>query len=157
MNKKKTLIYSGILMIIVWIIAVVHGLHSMSNQQIPDCEIKRSQLSSFIIVGDIISTKYLYSNHGYKHLIILRPTTIEIYKRELSKHDPFWGIYDKKKNLVYFVLSYWDSSIEKKVWKNVKIDSWKEYDIEMTNKFEGNLFQLPDSLVQYENENTIRL
>ena len=157
MNKKKTLIYSGILMIVVWIIAIVHGLHSMSNQQIPDCEIKRSQLSSFIIVGDIISTKYLYSNHGYKHLIILRPTTIEIYKRELSKHDPFWGIYDKKKNLVYFVLSYWDSSIEKQVWKNVKIDSWKEYDIEMTNKFEGNLFQLPDSLVQYENENTIRL
>ena len=157
MNKKKTLIYSGILMIVVWIIAVVHGLHSMSNQKIPDCEIKRRHHSSFRIEGDIIATKFLFSSHGDIFLVILRPTTIEIYKRELSKHDPFWGIYDKKKNLVYFVLSYWDSSIEKQVWKNVKIDSWKEYDIEMTNKFEGNLFQLPDTLVKYENENTIRL
>ena len=157
MNKKKTLIYIAIFMFTIWIIAIIHGLHSMSNQKIPDCEIKRRQLSSFIIVGDIVSTKYLHSNHGYKHLIILRPTTIEIYKRELSKNDSFWCIYDKKDNLVYITFSYWDEEIEKEVWKNVKIDSWKEYDIEMTNGFKGNIVPYPEILIDYENENTIRL
>ena len=157
MNKKKTLIYSGILMIVVWIIAIVHGLHSMSNQKIPDCEIKRRHQSSFRIEGDIIATKYLYFDHGDIFLVILRPTSINIYKNELTKSDPFWGIYDKKKNLVYFIVSYWDSYIEKQVWKKVKIDAWKDYRIEMTNKFKEDFLQLPDTLIQYENENTIRL
>lgn len=146
-------------MFTIWIIAIVHGLHSMSNRQIPDCEVTRRKLSCFSIEGDIVSSKYLFSDHGHADifLVTLRPTSINIYKNELTKSDPFWGVYDKKKNLVYFVMSYWDSNIEKSVWKEVTIDSYQQYNIELTNKYKGNLLELCDSLVQYENENTIRL
>ena len=159
MNKKKTFIYIAIFMFTIWIIAIVHGLHSMSNRQIPDCEVTRRKLSCFSIEGDIVSSKYLYSDHGHADilLVILKPRYINIYKNELSKSDSFWGVYDKKKNLVYFVMSYWDSNIEKSVWKKVIIDSYKQHHIELTNKYKGNLLELCDSLVQYENENTIRL
>ncbi|MBR6192322.1 MAG: hypothetical protein IKQ68_09220 [Prevotella sp.] len=157
MNKKKTLIYLGSIMIAVWVIACIHGILSTAHPHIDEGEAKRRQLSSFMIEGDIVSAKYLHSNHGYKHLITVRPTTIEIYKNGLSKTDSFWCIYDKKRNLVYLTFSYWDERIENEVWNNVKIDSWKEYDIEMTNGFKGNIVPYPEILVQYENENTIRL
>jgi len=159
MNKKKTLIYIAIFMFTIWIIAIVHGLHSMSNRQIPDCEVTRRKLSCFSIEGDIVSSKYLYSDHGHVDilLVILKPRYINIYKNELSKSDSFWGVYDKKKNLVYFVMSYRDSKIEKSVWKKVIIDSYQQYNIELTNKLKEDFLQLPDTLIQYENENTIRL
>ena len=159
MNKKKTFIYIAIFMFTIWIIAIVHGLHSMSNQQAPDSEVTRRKLSCFCIEGDIVSLKYLYSDHGHADifLVILKPVYINIYKNELTKSDPFWGVYDKNKNLVYFVMSYRDSKIEKSVWKKVTIDSYRQYNIELTNKYKGDLLELCDSLVQYENENTIRL
>ncbi len=146
-------------MFTIWIIAIVHGLHSMSNRQIPDCEVTRRKLSCFSIEGDIVSSKYLYSDHGHVDilLVILKPRYINIYKNELSKSDSFWGVYDKKKNLVYFVMSYRDSKIEKSVWKKVIIDSYQQYNIELTNKLKEDFLQLPDTLIQYENENTIRL
>ena len=153
MNKKKTLIYIAISMFTIWIIAIVHGLHSMSNQPVSE----REQRSFFCMEGNIVATKYLYFDHGDIFLVTLRPTSINIYKNELTKSDPFWGVYDKKKNLVYFVMSYWDSNIEKSVWKKGIIDSYKQHHIELTNKYKGNLLELCDSLVQYENENTIRL
>lgn len=159
MNKKKTFICIAIFMFSIWIIAIVQGLHSMTAQQTPDCEVTRRKLSSFSMEGDIISAKYLYSDHGHADifLVILKPKFVNIYKNELTKSDPFWGVYDKKKNLVYFMMSYWDSAIEETAWKKIKIDSHDKYHIEMTNKFIGNLYYIPDSLVQYENENTIRL
>ena len=146
-------------MFTIWIIAIVHGLHSMSNRQIPDCEVTRRKLSCFSIEGDIVSSKYLYSDHGHADilLVILKPRYINIYKNELSKSDSFWGVYDKNKNLVYFVMSYRDSKIEKSVWKKVTIDSYQQYNIELTNKLKEDFLQLPDTLIQYENENTIRL
>ncbi len=159
MNKKKTFIYIAIFMFTIWIIAIVHGLHSMSNRQIPDCEVTRRKLSCFSIEGDIVSSKYLFSDHGHADifLVTLRPTSINIYKNELTKSDPFWGVYDKKKNLVFFMMSYWDSYIEKQARNNVEIDSHDKYHIKLTNSFIGNFYYIPDTLVKYENENTIRL
>ncbi len=107
--------------------------------------------------GEIISAKYLDNDHGYWFMICLRPTVINIYKNEFSKSTPFWGVYDKKKDLVYFIISYWNPEIEKKAWKNVKIDSYKEYLIEMTNGYVGDILYYPGTLTEYENENTIRL
>ncbi len=153
MNKKKTLIYIAIFMFTIWIIAIVHGLHSMSNQPVSE----REQRSFFCMEGNIVATKYLYFDHGDIFLVTLRPTSINIYKNELTKSDPFWGVYDKKKNLVFFMMSYWDSYIEKQARNNVEIDSHDKYHIKLTNSFIGNFYYIPDTLVKYENENTIRL
>ncbi len=156
-KKIKIFICIGIVMFTVWAVACIHGILFLTHPQISEREEIREKLSSFFIEGDIISAKYLYNDHGYNYLICLRPTTVNIYKNELSKSTSFWGIYDKKKNIVYFIISYWNPEIEKDAWKKVKIDSYKEYHIEMTNGYIGNILHYPETLTEYENENTIRL
>lgn len=156
-KKIKIFICIGIVMFTVWAVACIYGILFLTNPETPECEVERRKVSSFYIEGDIVSAKYLYDDHGYHYLICLRPTTVNIYKNEFSKSTPFWGVYDKKKDLVYFIISYWNPEIEKKAWKKVKIDSYKEYHIEMTNAYVGNILYYPETLTEYENENTIRL
>ncbi len=156
-KKIKIFICIGIVMFTVWTVTCIHGILFLTNPETPECEVERRKLSSFYIEGDIVSTKYLYHDHGYRYMICLRPTIINIYKNDLSKSDPFCCVYDKKKNLVYTMISYWGPELEKEAWKNVKIDSFKEYDIKMTNGFMCDLYYLPETFTEYENENTIRL
>ena len=108
-------------MFTVWTIACIHGILFLTNPKTPECEVEGMKSSSFYIEGEIISSKYLDNDHGYWFMICLRPTVINIYKNEFSKSTPFWGVYDKKKNLVYFIISYWNPGIEKKPGKMSKL------------------------------------
>ncbi len=148
MKKYKLLLKCGIFIFATWLIAVIYGLSSLlrkDNHPTP-----QQRHSDFYIEGKIQSAKYLYSNHGDMFLITLKPTKIDIVNNALTdKDDLFWGVYDKKKNLIYFVMDYWSEEFEEEAFENVKIVSGEAHYIQLNNEYIGNL------LLGYNNNTSV--
>lgn len=124
---------------------------------------KHNKISEFEIKGNIISQKFLFADHGNIILVVVRPHIINIYRSNIENKDPYWGIYDTHKKVLFFVISYGSKAIERNAYQNIIITHRKKHFIKMNNGYMGNLLIFtnkgPDNeiLRQFENKNTIRL
>lgn len=158
MKSNNILLILGGVFVIIFVLIVFNGINSTRPSEVANRDQMVPWKSSFYLEGDIISSNFLYMDHGPRFLIILKPTSANFYSISIGKDDDFWGVYDKKQKLVYFVMSYSGEMLGKEVFKNVKITSLKEHHIILADRYVGNLLMgYENELYKFENENTIRL
>lgn len=150
-------------MLVIFLVTSIYVILNSGSTKESVAVSEHNKNSEFVIKGDIISQKFLFSDHGNIILVAVRPNVVNIYKNNIGSNDPYWGVYDTHKKVLFFVVSYGSTAIERNAYKNIIITHRRKHFIKMNNGYLGNLLIFtnkdPDKeiLKQFENKNTIRL